>query len=748
MRSLHLCLSTVLSVAAASTLAAGTYPATKPRVERVSIDSPSAVVVNVARCRPQSTDACFTFPYGTGVTPTPGTDFRGGTTVCLGPSPRNDVPAFIFVNQFNGPIDVRMIPNNEQLPDATAAALCPRCTADNLARLQDLGLCDQPRPDSQRCETSLVNLIACDKPECNVVRTLCAQKKPSAPASPPPTTCTVDLLQIATQCDNGCSVTRHIDTTTAAGTIASYSIASVAATLPNMTIKSGDSSALFDASYFAGTDNKLTTKPLRFAVTLQGAALPTYLTFTPGSVTTGCVVPARKIVDQRAVLIPLDNTGVASWRYTNPRNPACLTCGVSGPLPLAFRNRTIDRAFRVTVEFPKEVSGDLARIGAFGCKTGATCKLTKVVQPQNAVVFDSALIATVKKTTPLKFQVSFFNEVDTPANPTAWVVLEQFTNESPLVEPESLLVTHGAASLSGLIDPTAPPPPDKLPATGYEPCRPLVDLTKYDKKLEPTLCANRPYDGKHAQHYAGSAKIDLAQNLGNRADALVSVVYKDGDLGKAGETNPLAASQYYVNLYGNNGLTLRFGETTYADSANNIAFREAGEGYRFAYQYFSLSHIIHRESATGVADAANKDDRVWIAQAKGVPFLQSDDLDESRTHNPLRMFRSFDLLYLRGADKASHTYTTAGGEAFYRVANINCGGDLTSCSFEPTPDLRRNYGTVAGSIAFYQSRRHLQRPPDCEANAVCADARGWAGLATATWSPTIRKSPLGGFEDG
>lgn len=225
--------------------------------------------------------------------------------------------------------------------------------------------------------------------------------------------------------------------------------------------------------------------------------------------------------------------------------------------------------------------------------------------------------------------------------------------------------------------------------------------------------------------------MDLSKTLGSRADVSASVTYRQSDFG-IDDGNPLKLSTYTVNVYGLQGMMIRFGRLTWAAPANGIAIAERGDGYRVSYANFSLTHLVKRESAGTIADPPNKDNRSIIFQAKSLPL--------NLKPRGLRALKFFDVTAVRGEDKASHTYKTIGAEVFYAFTNLGCGDDDVPCSFDPQRGERRNWGSIAGSLAGFDSTRHHR------AGASIQNGEGRVGLLPATWTPTIRKTPQGAFE--
>lgn len=655
-------------------------------------------------------------------------------------SPTVSRPAFSFDNDTPQAWTIRLLPRE----GASEGGLCHELEcATNLKELKGAGLCDRSADESKDCVSSAAALGSCFGPECNAVRTKCANKLDAS------RNCTISVADVVAAClASSCATAREVGakqpSPANAVPLSEYSRSTKAITLP-AALNQRSASESFPSAGFE-SESIPEQGPYKFRLE---PATGDVLRLDVSAATAGgnCpLVPAvRERTTQYAAFVPLDNTGVGSWVYLNPRNPACLRCDNQTLLPLAFYNRTSDRSFSVAVELPAEVIPHLGDFERKNCTAGKPCKVTRTVQPNNSTIFSIDLLQAVPEGTLLRFQVGFYDETEKPANPTAFIRVSD-----KVTEPESALQTTIGATVGGVLDPFIAAPPDKITdektltadgqlvdgpdgrddATGFKPC--YVGVADYKKDAEPALCiGNRVYDGKHARHYTGSVRVDLTKTLGSRADAAASVLYRQTDFG-IDDGNPLKLSTYTVNVYGLQGLMLRFGRLTWAAPANGIAISEKGDGYRVSFANFSLTHVIKRESAGTIADPPNRDNRSIIFQVKSLPL--------NFTTPGVRALKLLDVTAVRGEDKASHTYKTVGGEVFYAFTNIGCGNDETPCSFDPQRGERRNWGTIAGSLAGFYSTRH-HRP-----GSTIEDGKGRVGLLTATWTPTIRKTPQGAFE--
>jgi hypothetical protein len=605
------------------------------------------------------------------------------------PTVRTNAPAVIFKNGTQREWTIRVVPQGaeEKKRSACHTVQCARTLQD----LQDMKLCELSPPGSDRCIMSQAAVGRCFGPECTAIREQCQLS-----GKLDGRTCDVAVAAIVTACNSAwCGTSQHLR-----------------ADRP----EPGLDSVVFPREAVG-------TPPHRFFLERDDG------TFRPLEITVGGDCPtfqrSSNEISEVAV-VPLDQTGVGSWVYLNPMNPACLACNGERLRPLAFDNRTSDRAFSVSIEFPADVSPALA---AEGCEPNKPCKISRTILPNNSTVFTTDILSRVPAKTLLKFQVSFYDETEKPSNPFAYLRVSRDVDD-----PSSQLATTFATKLAGQLDPFIPAVPEKLidenadgrdDATGFLPCYPLPTLADYKKDAEPALCAgNRIYDGDYTRRYTGLVRVDLAKPLGRRADISASVSYRSSDFG-VDDGNVAKLSDYNVNVYASNAIFARFGRTTWANPSNGIAVLEKGDGFRVAYKNVSLAHIIKRESAKALADDDNRDSKSIVAQLKALPL--------GRWRNrPIQVpfFRGLKLLdvtLVRGEDRASHVYTTVGGEVFYTFRN---------------PTNRPRLGTLSGSVAGYRSLR------DATTTTIVGPrhAEGWVGLLTTTWIPKTRSAAGGGFE--
>lgn len=355
--------------------------------------------------------------------------------------------------------------------------------------------------------------------------------------------------------------------------------------------------------------------------------------------------PGAPLVD--AILVPLDNTGIADQAFLNPRHPPALRRNGQVPTAIRFENQTFDRTIQVTVNYP--------------CVQPATnnrCEYDKIsTNPQEWSEFDTSVIDTTQPANiAIILSVKFFDPTDTPTRQVGYLTIagQEVPQRAGLPAAISIL-----GAIGGTIDPLIPTKDEPDPNNpGKTLPKPIIDL-------------DHPYEGAQRNHFTGSGKVDFFYPLGNRADGKLTLGFKEGDLGANPDDsgNKLTTKQYVFNVYALNGMSLRFGRTVFAQPANSIAVQESGDGFQINAGRFSLTHIIRRESAGGIAAADNEDHQVSIGQLTNAPFPGS------------HLLRRYSLLILYGEEDKrgkERAYDTFGGEVFFGSARAQIGGNVAA----------------------------------------------------------------------
>lgn len=342
-------------------------------------------------------------------------------------------------------------------------------------------------------------------------------------------------------------------------------------------------------------------------------------------------IPQR---DSEPIDVPLNLVGVFDTSFLNRRNPPL----ISGVAILKFDNRTSNRT--IVVKFEAPATANLSGYdGKLSCQRADACEvIVNIPKRTAALVPVSAFGGDGTKS----FSVSFVEETEDPAQSTGFFYVNTKT------PPDDSMEWGGAAAVGGALEPD----------TGGD---------------DTLFSVTTPYGGGLDRHFNGSGELRFKKTIGDRADADVTVGYKDGDLGAADQTLNLQVNKYRINVYAMNGVTLSFGKFTFAAPTSALAIRERGEGYRLAWTHFAVSHIVRRESATGEADDDNRDDREVILEAnnlsqKSWKFIRSANLIVVYGHQRLTAPATEDT-----PATEAHSYMTAGGELFISptLPNLN-----------------------------------------------------------------------------
>jgi hypothetical protein len=343
------------------------------------------------------------------------------------------------------------------------------------------------------------------------------------------------------------------------------------------------------------------------------------------------------------------------------------------------------------------------------CTVAATVLCTAAIQvyPNGSGQFPhEVLLFQADPTGPARFDVKFFEEEDTPARPTAYLVAESRVAMSG--PPRSV---GSIAAVAGI-------------TAAYEPF--LLDRSAESRNC-PFLCPDKPFTGEERSHTLGSGRVDITQTYGNLLDGKVSFSFKEGDLGGGNANLDVKLSQYRFNIYSHPGLTFHYGKYTFAAPSSGIAINESGEGARVGFHNYALSRLVKRESGTGIADAANRDHEVWILEANNVSLNRQGRADTEGEPNR-RFLRTMSAVYLRGNDRqipqAIPHAKTGVTETFFTGHNYETyGGQLNFA----VPKK------VYGSFAAYRSDRSAdERDALCGSALHVCDGRGVVTLLTAT----------------
>ncbi len=287
-----------------------------------------------------------------------------------------------------------------------------------------------------------------------------------------------------------------------------------------------------------------------------------------------------------------------------------------------------------------------------------------------------------------KFTVRFFDSTELVPNATGYFGIVRDLNDSVAELPGKIGLVGINASVGWNQDPD-----------------PQVVAEGENKGDPKPFSLDDPYTGDSRTRFPGSGLMKLGANLGSRADASLSLQFKEKDLGAQDQSGDVKATQYQVRAYSRNGLILRFGKLTFLQPSSGLAMRVSGEGFEL-YKYSSrIGYLVERESEDGTADRQDRDRWLTYVSADLLEILRRREGRQS-TFAP---FTSIEVHGLYGeeqgaTDKAGGPFEhwTAGahanfwlpiGDADRRDADGDRNGE------------RENRYTAGGSLAAYWSER-------------------------------------------
>ena len=430
--------------------------------------------------------------------------------------------------------------------------------------------------------------------------------------------------------------------------------------------------------------------------------------------------------------IYIDNTGVASSRFRNRRQPLYIfpddAARQRGDLALEFVNSS-SRAIRISIPFrllanqtvrdPALVVTDCSaetRNTASGPTRACTLTLTLDADDKRsvpiAVFYDPASgdgtfldkSGDTISVAPVVFEVSFFIDRERPTYARGYFTVAPLSGKS------------NGDTYKGVESPSEV----KWVLAGAAAFQREPDFGAPDRKVSP----GDPYNGERRWSFPTEARVDLNTNLGNRADGFVSLKVREGRFGDA-EVNQIASGlregvklvdvaldSYKLTVHGLKGVIFSFGRFRMAAPSDAVAIREQGDGLRLDYRHFAASFIQNREGFLESGDlplaaTQDRDKRGLILQLIQLPF-------------DTPFLRSVDFHGVVGQERSRkatpYRYGTVGGEVFFGrdVHGGEAAGGIGST-------LEFN-----GSLATYVSRRWA------DGDGGDNDDRGHATLLKAT----------------
>jgi hypothetical protein len=294
------------------------------------------------------------------------------------------------------------------------------------------------------------------------------------------------------------------------------------------------------------------------------------------------------------------------------------------------------------------------------------CSYRLAVSPGASAKLDPDVLVLVSNGDQ-EFKVAFRGEDGAPASGTGYLAVKPAERQGQLTW-----------NLSGTVGYLYDPDPD------------AVSRVPANRANQPYSLLS-PYEGQRRSRFTGTGALDLEGRLGSRARGQLTLQFKSGDLGGEDSTGQVRAGKYTFELFSRGGISLRLGKYLMASPGSGLAVNENGEGFELAWRWFSLGHLVRRESNNCIVPnplPRDPDDQPLVntCSAVGIPndadqdsdvtILQVRNLSLGRTN----FWRGFNLLALHGEDESStnpHEYETVGAETYFAVPKLSLSGSLS-----------------------------------------------------------------------
>jgi hypothetical protein len=324
------------------------------------------------------------------------------------------------------------------------------------------------------------------------------------------------------------------------------------------------------------------------------------------------------------------------------------------------------------------------------CDRDATpmlCMATATVPPYQSATFSASILAHHPQPR-IRFNVTFFGETETPANPTGFVRRADARPSDQ--KPKSQFAFTFGSDASVLLDPPA-------------------DL----------VGQRRHSSGTGALTFQHSGPFEVTATL----------QYKRGDFGVQPASSQVEATQYQAKVFGLAGLVFQYGKTLFARPSSGIAVSLTGEGFQTGWGFGSLAYVVNRESDAGTADRQDDDHDVWLGQLKSVPIR-------------MPFLRTVDAIILYGEEKKDDAAAIVKPDGSIEIPPLPRPYEYWTAGAETRFGIRR-FPSFGGSIAGYHSRRNVgPRTPEPDRPVVdLRDGQGSVALLRLSWT-RLMKPPL------
>lgn len=336
------------------------------------------------------------------------------------------------------------------------------------------------------------------------------------------------------------------------------------------------------------------------------------------------------------------------------------------------------------------------------CASATACSATATIPPYQQATFSPSVLA--HHTSPrIAFNVSFFGDPESPANPVGYVLR---SGGGPLdAKPKNTFNLQLGGDSSFSRDPAI------------------------------TQDVNEPISGQ-LRHLSGSGTLGFQYS--GPVEASATVRFNTGDFGGTA-SRQLETSQYQAKVYGPARVVLQVGRIPFANPSSSIAIHVFGDGLQLIMDRWNVGYVVLRESEAGTANRRNKDSEVAFALLKNEPFEWPPFRKKEAQAKPAPFFRNFDLALAYGRDKKDRAEDGSNSRPYRYYSN---GGEFR-WGIKRIPSL-------GGSFALYRSFRRVsdrsgapgvpgnggdgREDEDSAPPQTLLDGKGTVGLARVSWT--------------
>jgi hypothetical protein len=406
-------------------------------------------------------------------------------------------------------------------------------------------------------------------------------------------------------------------------------------------------------------------------------------------VQTGYLSVSRPDTLKGKITIQLDVTGVADWRFLNPRSPRRLD--PTNPPTLEFVTRVPGRTIILTFPAIKRAFEHRFREAGFvvKCTRPATCTPSLQVQGTQRTVGGRLILDAYADEVMIQFRVSFFEADVEPANPIGYLRVHANDYEPGFTAAWNLTAFAG------------------FQRDAYFAGFPL------DAAKAATIDAEHSFKDQHRWHLAGNVRLIGLAQLGTRATGEVELMVKDKDFGVA-DSPTVTTQKARINVFGLNDVVLSFGRFDFATPTRGLAIAESGEGVSARWRMVSFSYIVKPHDPYDIAPE--------LPKSESTPATMAASPAATERWSTLTQFQLPAWgARLEGSTLVGRRKTYRGGEGLYFTggADVIAAGGIGQhpdqpASTEAKAALAADRGNVAAKWAWrlsgggYVSRRQAR----------------------------------------